>query len=513
MERLVTWLWQGMVLAVGVWGLLRVWRPNASTRFAIWWATLGAVVLLLLKIAAPASVDALPLLPLTLPALPAPLIAVAIGVWLGLSLLGLVDVGVSVSHLRRIKRASRPFPAARERRLPRWLSVRADGRLTRLSLSDHVRSASALGLDGLAIIAINPSLLAEVDDEELDYIILYEYAHLRRHDDWLHVLQLAVQALLTLHPAVSVIGRALRLERDAACDEWVVERTQRPTLYAQCLTKVAAFELSAPNALIAAMGIVGRRGDLTRRIERLLAPRRRVHTRVSALPLASVAVMLVATVIGLSQLPPLVATRRSGEAAAIVAESGRDGEPEPAVSAPAALTPPAMDTLTRAASIIVASEVSEVDETRARPVVSASRVVPQPSTQPRPTLQLASMSSSSSDALDRPPAIAPLPMASSAALVTAAASPIVPRTFEAHATPVASAADEEIDGMPDADGVTGAVGTASKRVWQRAADAGTAVGQRAADAGVNVGQTTSQHAKRAGRAIYSVVKATVSAVR
>src|SRR5262249_59503863 len=125
-----------------------------------------------------------------------------------------------------------------------------------------------------AIVAINPSLLVDVDDDELDQIVLYQYAHIQRWDDWLHVLQLALQAVLVVHPAVSWIGRALRREREIACDDWVIERTQMATIYARCLTKIAAFKSASPNDLIAAMDVVGRRGDLVRRIERLLAPRR-----------------------------------------------------------------------------------------------------------------------------------------------------------------------------------------------------------------------------------------------
>src|SRR5215470_12081251 len=93
MQQFLTWLWQGTTLAVGVWGLLRLLRPNAATRFAIWWATLLAVPLRLL-----------------VPVLPSSLLAIGIGAWLGLALLGLVHLGVSVSHLQQLKLACRPFP-------------------------------------------------------------------------------------------------------------------------------------------------------------------------------------------------------------------------------------------------------------------------------------------------------------------------------------------------------------------------------------------------------------------
>src|SRR6185369_14029201 len=111
MQQFLTWLWQGTTLAVGVWVVLRLLRPNAATRFAIWWAALLAILLLLVAPAltrvpaepalSAASPLSLTLFPLTLPAVPATLVAMGIGVWLGLAVLGLVHVGVSVSHLQQ----------------------------------------------------------------------------------------------------------------------------------------------------------------------------------------------------------------------------------------------------------------------------------------------------------------------------------------------------------------------------------------------------------------------------
>jgi beta-lactamase regulating signal transducer with metallopeptidase domain len=441
MQQFLTWLWQGTTLAVGVWALLRLLRPNPATRFAIWWATLLALFALLVIPAplarlrsnhtadrdvasAASSADAIsaagaflsgasgaeahaaaptprPALtpapaaiafvfenvPLTLPAVPPALLAMGIGTWLGFALLGLVHLVVSASHLQRLKLACRPFPLVRERRLARWMDVRGKGRRARLCVTEDVRSASALGLGvgfapSAAIIAINPSLLADLDDDELDHIVLHEYAHLQRRDDWLHALQLAMQALLIVHPAVSSIGRALRLEREAACDDWVVERTRLATTYARGLTKVAAFELTTPNDLIAAMGVVGRSGDLTRRIERLLAPpptprrwpayRLPAHSRVAAMPVASVAVLLIAATVGLWRLPPLVTMDVASEdvAGAASTEFAASSHALPSAAALAS----ALDPLTRAAAIIVMPErlIERARESDAEPPVSAN---------------------------------------------------------------------------------------------------------------------------------------------
>jgi beta-lactamase regulating signal transducer with metallopeptidase domain len=446
------------------------------------------------------------------------LLAIGIGAWLGLALLGLVHLGVSVSHLRRLKRACRAFPHARERRLPRWLAARGDGRRVRLCLSDDVRSASAFGLElgsDAAIVAINPSLLADVDDDELDHLILHAYAHIQRWDDWMHVLQLALQAVLVVHPAVLWIGRALRLEREAACDDWVIERTQMATTYARCLTKVAAFELATPNDLIAAMGVVGRRGNLTHRIERLLAPPRIARTRLAALPVASVAVLLIAATVGLWQLPLLVGTKTAS-----VEPAPADIVDIAARSAAVATTVESLvDPLAIAAAIVVKperfqargrSDSPEGLDSNARRVASMRRSV----------IALTSPDASREAARDGAIPHARLAVEEASAPSTAAASPspIAARVLDMTSLPIATPSPPgplepgfgfgiasnagvgaDADANPGAsaeNGLTDAVGAKNRRAWQRAAGVGVTVSQGAANVGITVGQG----AKRVGTA-------------
>jgi len=537
MERLVTWLWQGTVLAVGMWGLLRVWRPNAATRYALWWTMLLAMLMLLVaplpsrvtasvagtpgsaSLATRAAVAAVAieeaaspvsLLPFTLPAVPRALIAVGIGVWLGLAVLGLVRLGLCVSHLRRIKRACRPLPFSRECRLRQWMAVRDEGRAARLCLSDDVRSASALGLaGGAAIIAINPSLLVDVDDEELDHIVLHEYAHIQRRDDWLQVLQIALQAVLLVHPVVSWIGRMLRLEREAACDDWVVDRTRMTTTYAQCLTKVAAFELAGPDDHVAAVGAAGRRGDLTRRIERLLEPRRITPARMSAVLVASAAAAMTAAIVGLWQLPPLVAM--PGTTASGVLEEVSAA----VIAAPDAGTAPALDAIEMAAAVIIERERAGLTAMRrvtpAR-LVAVAATLTSPAPAPAPVSEIA-------PAETQP--IASRSVGMTAHLMTTPLTPLTGTAVDlginadrhAESSDRNNAAETDEDGANGANGADGAPGS-SRRVWKRAADLGVAAGQSAPNVGQNVGQATAslasstlgagasvgQRAKRAGTA-------------
>ncbi len=528
MERLVAWLWQGTMLAVLMWGVLRVWRPNAATRYALWWTTLLAIFVLLVvnvqlrgvitpitpaSMPAPAAasvstpvstpvavVDAIEaaasptsLLPFTLPAVPRAVMAVVIGAWLGLSLLGLVHLALCVSQLHRMKRASWPFPVDRERRLARWMSMRGQGRPARLCLSEDVRSASALGLGaGVAIIALNPSLLDDVDDEELDLIVLHEYAHIQRRDDWWHVLQVALRTVLCVHPAAMGIGRVLRLEREAACDDWVVERTQMVTMYARCLMTVATFELSRPDDALAAVGAVGRRGDLTRRIERLLAPpaAERTPTRMSAVPVAGMAMVMSVAIIVMGQLPPLVAMssdEATDAAATIAADATTTAAPMPM---PISTSTSTVDVMAVASAVNIARERVA---TTLCPTPNAAPVTIVPASYVRARVEETTPPIESRSLATVAHLMSTLPMAT--------ATPPTPAPG-ADAATIASlgvtthhaAFEEDADFTSGAGDVTRVAAVSVRRAWWNAAAVGSAIGDGAANAGVSVGEG----AKRAG---------------
>src|SRR5260370_21934325 len=67
---------------------------------------------------------------------------------------------------------------------------------------------------------------------------LHEAAHLARGDDVALIFQRLLQAVFALHPVVHWIARRIDLEREIACDDFVVEATGQPRPYAACLTRV-----------------------------------------------------------------------------------------------------------------------------------------------------------------------------------------------------------------------------------------------------------------------------------
>lgn len=314
MHVVVNWLWQGVVLTLLAAAAMRTTaRASASTRYVLWWIAMILVLLLpalswLVALGGTPVIpaDAAPAIaPVPLPSVAAwPLVA-GLGCWALWTLVGTLRLVASAMTLARLRRDALPFPAAREARLTYWQSVRGSGtRRARLVMSDGVRSASVLGL-GPALIAVAPGTAARLTDQELDQVLLHEWAHVQRRDDYARLVQIAVRAVAGMHPAVWWIGRRLEIEREIACDDYAVNITGGARILAQCLTKLADVPTGPVSAALAPGVLLA--SQLTLRVRRLLDPRRNTSTQRSRGLLGSAAAVLTMVAIVLSHVELVVA--------------------------------------------------------------------------------------------------------------------------------------------------------------------------------------------------------------
>lgn len=351
----------GAGITIAVWLALSI-APrralNAATRYAIWWITLLVVVALpmfylphradpvaaFVPIVAPASqtitltvTDPTPVssdapaaarwpqFPLEISAGPWPVrIFTAWGI---VALLMLLRLLASYVILEQRKRRARPA-----KDLSRW-PVRA-------LISSDIASPMAAGLFRPAIL-LPERLLAELDADELDQIRLHETAHLLRRDDIALLIQRTIEALFVLHPVVRWITRRIDLEREIACDDFVIGHTGQARPYASCLTRVveiAGGVRSPKMGTSVAAAATEERSHLARRIEMLLDKTRHTGTRLLKIRL----LLMVAALLALA----LVAVKTPGLIAFAASDSFYDPQPvapEPPASPipPAPPTPPA----------------------------------------------------------------------------------------------------------------------------------------------------------------------------
>jgi uncharacterized protein (TIGR03435 family) len=113
-------------------------------------------------------------------------------------------------------------------------------------------------------------------------------------------------AALGLHPIASWILRQIELERELACDEWVVARTRSVKAYARSLAKV--HELRFPDQQLRdrhllSSGLFSHRSSLGDRLENLLGWGRQFTARVSAGRVAAACGVLLVLATAASMLP------------------------------------------------------------------------------------------------------------------------------------------------------------------------------------------------------------------
>ncbi len=205
--------------------------------------------------------------------------------WAFLSLVMLVRLGSGYRGLRVLKAHAIPAPAKWQLRLRSLSGVNGIRRQTQLLVSSHIAAPMSLGFLNPAIL-IPQALLDTLSDSELEHVVLHELAHLRRRDDWTNLAQKLIEVILPIQPAVYWIGHRMSIEREMACDDWVVATTGTAKPYAASLTKVA--ELSQwQHTGVLAVGATGNRSQLFSRIHHMLDRTRNAAPKLALGPLGA----------------------------------------------------------------------------------------------------------------------------------------------------------------------------------------------------------------------------------
>jgi uncharacterized protein YjbI with pentapeptide repeats/beta-lactamase regulating signal transducer with metallopeptidase domain len=342
---LLNGLWQGAAIAALTWIALQIApRTNAATRYAAWTlALLAAVVLPVLTSLAhvryehqhstTAAVRTSHVSgtiteshtrvlerPVSAPrgerrALPEPpsfrlepphlLMTGLFALWAIAALALVVRLALALARLEKMKADALPLGMTYREKLAQWQQNAGAARDVRICVTDEIDVPVAVGLFD-AMVLLPKHLLDALDAEEIDQISLHELAHLLRHDDWSNAFQRVVSALLFFNPAVWFIARQMDIEREVACDDYVLQLTGAVRTYAYCLTKMAEMT-SWPHQPLAAPGVFVTRKSISIRIERLLRTGRAISSTISPLAAATVLGGLAVAAILLPIVTPAVA--------------------------------------------------------------------------------------------------------------------------------------------------------------------------------------------------------------
>lgn len=225
--------------------------------------------------------------------------------WILGSGLLMLRTGYSIFAIRRLKRRSHSAPLELSQRLHLLTSQIHRPRRVRIGLSDDIDIAVATGLLN-PMILVPASLPQTLTSQELDQVLLHEFAHLQRRDDWTIFFQLLLTNLLFFHPAMYVLGKLMEREREFACDDWVVALTRRPKAYASCLAKIVSLHKKARKQAFAP-AIVSKKKQLFERVGEILNRNRNVSFQASRRGYALVLGLMLIVMLGAMRFAPVIA--------------------------------------------------------------------------------------------------------------------------------------------------------------------------------------------------------------
>ena len=320
-ERILNALPEGVLVAVFAWVLLRVLRKqNSGTRFAVWFLALLTVAALPVwggfgdgrALMGPGVSWGRLHSAITIPGTWALFVFLA---WaLGASV-ALARLAAGLWHLRRLRQsctlvvAADLDPVVRKTVEAIVASGSVESKSVMIATSECVRVPAAIGFWKPTII-LPAWALRELPSEDLNVILLHEFAHLRRGDDWTNLIQKVLHALFFFHPAVWWIERRLSVEREMACDDAVLAETANARGYAACLVSLLEKSLAhrlADKRWAMAQAAVRRAHETSLRLRQILDSNRPAATRVWKPALGMVGAFSVACLLMVPLAPQFVA--------------------------------------------------------------------------------------------------------------------------------------------------------------------------------------------------------------
>lgn len=187
--------------------------------------------------------------------------------------------------------------------------------------STEVNTPSTSGVLNPWIILPTALLEGKKSPQSMEQILLHELAHIKRRDPLVASLQALVSIFMFWHPAVYYVNKQIRFERELACDDWVINHSERDDTarvksYASSLLEIAE-SLQRKVSIVHSVACVHTSHGLVRRINIMLDRNVDHSTSVKPMPGAlvtfSVLALLVASTPSWPQLPRVFAQKTEQE--------------------------------------------------------------------------------------------------------------------------------------------------------------------------------------------------------
>ena len=116
-----------------------------------------------------------------------------------------------------------------------------------------------------AVILLPISVLNQLSVEEVKYIIFHEIAHINRNDFIVQLIIKFAHSILLFNPFSYFFSKEINIQRELACDAWVLERVNNPLAYSKSLYQLALVANQEQNEFI--LNAIGSEKEVLTRIK------------------------------------------------------------------------------------------------------------------------------------------------------------------------------------------------------------------------------------------------------
>ena len=231
--------------------------------------------------------------------------AVSASQWTVWNIVALIWIAVAAALLFRL--AAGMFYLWLAARHGERLSVQAPGAASQICVLTSPRVRSPLAYGVVRPVVLLPSQARSWPAQKLRFVLLHEFAHIRRYDTLTYTLTAIATTLYWFHPLVWIAARGQRVAAEQAVDDAVLREQWSAKDYAACLVELAR-ELRRP-PLFTGVGIaMAAPPALEGRVRAILDPgrTRAPLTRRTAAAIASATLLLLLTLSGVHAAPPAI---------------------------------------------------------------------------------------------------------------------------------------------------------------------------------------------------------------
>ncbi|SIO14616.1 M56 family metallopeptidase [Chitinophaga niabensis] len=187
--------------------------------------------------------------------------------WALIFLVKCIRLTTGFYYIHRIRRINTgPVPAHWEETLIKLSHSLGIQKAVRLLESGIVKTPVTIGFFK-PVIFLPLGLLAQLPADQVETILLHELAHIRRKDYLVNILHSFTETIFFFNPAFLWISARLREEREACCDDIVVEHTPHKATYLHALV---AFEEQAVAGTSLQLRLGNTKDHLLQRVKRML---------------------------------------------------------------------------------------------------------------------------------------------------------------------------------------------------------------------------------------------------